>query len=149
LSNGDPLGLVVWKGYAHGLGLGHLIFAGARYNLHLVSECVNGVQATVDLDVHLSGAGLGFPVTYTISHITFDDGRPNVDPGNLVGLAALVGAGFSVGGGASYSSMQVGLARSDFGWAGQGGWDASMYSYPLGYSSFDGAPKIRDCGCEQ
>ncbi|WP_313455357.1 RHS repeat-associated core domain-containing protein [Stenotrophomonas sp.] len=145
----DPLGLVKWKGYAHGIAGGGGGLALAFYNFHLTSECVGGRMAVVDLDVFWGGGGLGAPVTYTVSNVTLDDGASQVDPNNLTGPAVLYGGGFAAGGGASYSELVLGSGRSDLSWSGQGGWDASLYAYPYGRSRFDGQPRIINCGCER
>ena len=145
----DPLGLVRWTGYAHGIAAGGGGLALAFYNFHLTSECVGGRMAIVDLDVIWGGGGLGAPVTYTVSNVTLDDGTSQVDPNNLTGRAVLYGGGLAAGGGASYSELMLGSGRSDLSWSGQGGWDASLYAYPVGLSQFDGQPRIIDCGCER
>ncbi len=145
----DPLGLVKWRGYAHGIAGGGGGLALAFYNFHLTSECVGGRMAIVDLDVFWGGGGLGAPVTYTVSNVTLDDGASQVDPNNLTGPAVLYGGGFAAGGGASYSELVLGSGRSDLSWSGQGGWDASLYAYPYGRSRFDGQPRIINCGCER
>lgn len=145
----DPLGLVKWRGYAHGIAGGGGGLALAFYNFHLTSECVGGRMAVVDLDVFWGGGGLGAPVTYTVSNVTLDDGASQVDPNNLTGPAVLYGGGFAAGGGASYSELVLGSGRSDLSWSGQGGWDASLYAYPYGRSRFDGQPRIINCGCER
>lgn len=144
----DPLGLVKWTGYAHGIAGGGGGLALAFYNFHLTSECVGGRMAIVDLDVIWGGGGLGAPVTYTVSNVTLDDGASQVDPNNLTGPAVLFGGGFAAGGGASYSELVLGSGRSDLSWSGQGGWDASLYAYPVGRSLIDGKPRIIKCGCE-
>lgn len=148
LSNTDPLGLVVWRGHGHGAAGGNYGFALAKYNFHLVSECVDGKRGIVDLDVYWTGGGLGAPLTYTISNVALDDGAAEVNPENLRGRAYMYGAGLALGGGASYSALTIGAGRSDASWSGQGGFDASLYAYPKGFSVFDGAPRIINCGCE-
>lgn len=148
LSNVDPMGLVAWRGYAHGIAGGNWGFAGARYNFHLESDCVNGKRGIVDLDVYWLGAGFGAPGTYTVSRVALEDGAADVNPQNLIGRPVLYGGGFSLGGGASYSALVLGSARSGLSWAGQGGFDASLYAYPKGISMFDGTPQIINCGCD-
>jgi RHS repeat-associated protein len=147
LSNVDPMGLVAWRGYAHGIAGGNWGFAGAKYNFHLESECVNGKRGVVDLDVYWFGAGFGAPVTYTVSRVALEDGAADVNPQNLIGHPVLYGGGLSLGGGASYSDLMLGSARSELSWAGQGGFDASLYAYPKGVSMFDGPPQVINCGC--
>lgn len=147
LSNVDPMGLVAWRGYAHGIAGGNWGFAGAKYNFHLESECVNGKRGIVDLDVYWFGAGFGAPVTYTASRVALEDGAADVNPQNLIGRTVLYGGGLSLGGGASYSDLMLGSARSELSWAGQGGFDASLYAYPKGISMFDGPPQVINCGC--
>jgi RHS repeat-associated protein len=147
LHSTDPFGLVAWRGYAHGIGVSAGVFAFAKYNFHLTSDCINGKMAIVDLDVGFAGGGVGSPATYTISNVSLEDGMSTVDPSNLTGPATMYGAGFSVGGGASFSGFKLGRGYSAPSWAGQGGWDASVYGYPVGYSSYDGSPRIIECGC--
>ncbi|MET4571294.1 RHS repeat-associated protein [Stenotrophomonas rhizophila] len=147
LRNVDPLGLIAWHGYAHGYGVAAGAFAFARYNFHLISECVNGKRAVVDLDVGFAGGGIGSPATYTVSNVSLEDGMSEINLENITGPASMYGGGFSIGGGASYSGFRLGKAYSESSWAGQGGWDASVYGYPVGYSSLDGVPRIFDCGC--
>ena len=147
LGNIDPLGLVTWRGHGHGLAIGNYGFALSKYNFHLVSDCVNGKRAIVDLDVYWAGGGLGAPVTYTISNVSLEDGAADVNPNNLLGRALMYGGGVALGGGASYSGLTLGAAISEPSWAGQGGFDASLYAYPKSYSTFDGAPRVIDCGC--
>jgi len=147
LSNVDPMGLVAWRGYAHGIAGGNWGFAGAKYNFHLESECINGKRGVVDLDVYWFGAGFGAPVTYTVSRVALEDGAADVNPQNLIGHPVLYGGGLSLGGGASYSDLMLGSARSELSWAGQGGFDASLYAYPKGVSMFDGPPQVINCGC--
>lgn len=147
LSNVDPMGLVAWRGYAHGIAGGNEGFAGAKYNFHLESECVNGKRGIVDLDVYWLGAGFGAPVTYTVSMVALEDGAADVNPQNLMGRPVLYGGGLSLGGGASYSGLMLGSARSELSWAGQGGFDASLYAYPTGISVFDGPPQVVNCDC--
>lgn len=147
LHSTDPFGLVAWRGYAHGIGVSAGVFAFAKYNFHLTSDCINGKMAIVDLDVGFAGGGVGSPATYTISNVSIEDGMSTVDPSNLTGPATMYGAGFSVGGGASFSGFKLGRGYSAPSWAGQGGWDASVYGYPVGYSSYDGSPRIIECGC--
>jgi RHS repeat-associated protein len=149
ISRFDPLGLVAWHGYAHGAAFGDFGIAGAKYNFHLISECVNGKMAIVDINAHFFGSGFGSPITYTISNVALEDGAADVNPSNLTGWAFMYGAGLSVGGGASYSSFTLGSGHSPESWGGQGGWDASIYAYPIGYSTLDGTPRTFNCGCEQ
>ncbi len=149
VSKVDPLGLVAWHGYAHGIGFGGGNFAFAKYNFHLISECVDGKMAVVDVNAHFAGGGFGSPVTYTVSNVVLEDGSARLDPENLRGAATMYGAGLSVGGGAGYSSFTLGMGYSAASWSGQGGWDASVYAYPVGYSVLDGAARMFKCGCER
>ncbi|WP_428695910.1 RHS repeat-associated core domain-containing protein [Stenotrophomonas acidaminiphila] len=146
LLNSDPRGLVTWRGYAHGAGFGHAVIAAARYNFHLVSDCVNGRQAIVDIDASFFGGGLGAPITYTISQVSLGDGKSEIDPYALTGSASMKGAGLAAGGGVAYSGFQLGAGKSPGAWGGQGGWDATLYWYPIGNSKMDGSPKWVSCG---
>ena len=146
LLNSDPRGLVTWRGYAHGAGFGHAVIAAARYNFHLVSDCVNGRQAIVDIDASFFGGTLGVPITCTISQVSLDDGKSEIDPYALTGSASMKGAGLAAGGGVAYSGFQLGAGKSPGAWGGQGGWDATLYWYPIGNSKMDGSPKWVSCG---
>ncbi|MET7141278.1 RHS repeat-associated core domain-containing protein [Xanthomonas sp. PPL139] len=147
ISFSDSKGLVKWSGYMHGLGLGHVAIAAAHYYVHVQSECINGRRAIVDLNSDFVGLGLGVPVTYTISNVSIDDGSKVIDPNNLVGSSSLMGAGIAVGGGAAYSCFNLGNGKSSCSLGGQGGWDASVYGYPFGYSSFANPVRWVECGC--
>lgn len=98
LLNSDPRGLVTWREYAHGAGFGHVVIAAARYNFHLVSDCVNGRQAIVDIDASFFGGGLGAPITCTIPQVSLDDGKSEIDPYALTGSASMKVAGLAAGG---------------------------------------------------
>lgn len=131
---------------AHGIARGNWGFAGAKYNFHLESECVNGKGGIVDLDVYWFGASCGAPVTYTISRVVLEDGVADVNPEHLIGPPVLYGGGLSLSGGASCSDLMLGSARSELSWAGQCGVDASVYAHPKGISMFDGHPQVINYG---
>ena len=52
----------------------------------------------------------------------------------------------AAGGGVAYSGFQLGAGKSPGAWDGRGGWDATLYWYPIGNAKMDGIPEWVSCG---
>ena len=146
----DPLGLeIIWRGTVHGPGAGAGIGVN-RLNLSLVSDCdALGRQAEVNLNVTLMGPAGGSPLSYTVSRIEIVDYAAELAHAeSLTGLSFLASASFAVGGGVSFSRLDVGRGTTGFHLSGQGGWDSTIGLY-MGWSSIDGVTAYESCGCDK
>jgi RHS repeat-associated protein len=116
----DPKGLVKWEGTVFTLGA--RVFAGEIYSL--ISECVNGRRARVE--VRAVGSGPGAGATVGGSFASFDDSQRDIDPNVFNGVYGKTGAGLSLGIGYQCGRTQLGLAVSAFSCGVQGGLDYSI-----------------------
>ncbi|WP_161808917.1 RHS repeat-associated core domain-containing protein [Stenotrophomonas daejeonensis] len=143
----DPFGLVTWRGTVHGGSLAGVL-GYQKMNLRLTSDCALGESVTVDINVSFFIASQGAPISYTVSHVELRDLHAGAYPEALTGLTTFFSASAAAGGGASYSTLSMGDAFSDFSLGGQGGWDASI-AVGVGRATIDGPPVITSCGCEK
>lgn len=122
VNNVDPLGLTKWSigvfQATGGKGLGAGV---ARFMAS--SECVKGEMAIVHGTISLLGAQFDAmpPLSFSGFTAEFNDNRNDIDPWALNGPFVSLAVSASFGGGVSYSSTQIGEARSDFGFGAMAG----------------------------
>jgi RHS repeat-associated protein len=102
----DPLGLIEWNGTQTSVSVGKNGYD--RYIL--TSQCIDGWQATVTVDVLSVGAGVGAGGFW--SGVTFSDPFGYVNPMVFGGLAFSGSANIALGVGVGVGAAQVGGATS-------------------------------------
>ena len=141
----DPLGLTKWSGTFYAWAVGRVVAGGAHYHFQLVSQCVDGQLAFVEVAGNTAGLSWGLPVTNTGGSIDFDDHLAALDPqAAFNGPFNVSSAGVAVGVGYGYASIQLGKATSS-GWGSEMGLD-------LGFNFLKGKARVVDvttlkCGC--
>ena len=115
----DPLGWLKWKGEFIGAGAGSKNFG--RYRL--VSECIDGWQTEVIVDIFAGSWGPGASVVW--SAVEFTDNFTYVNPHVFDGIYANASGGIAAGFGPSFDATILGGAQSPGGWSavsGIGAW---------------------------
>jgi len=141
----DPNGLVRWNGSMHsrgfvaGLGLMWI-------NFELTSECVNGVQVSVEVTGIGPAAGFGLKVSETHGTISFEDHKDYISPAGLEGgFGSVSGSGVIFGEGGTIGKIRIGDAYSRGGTV-TGGVDVGV-TVGIGTSTITSEPIILECEC--
>ena len=111
LSAIDPYGLVEWSGQGTIGTFAFIIGSGGGY-FNLETKCVNGKKGKVEVIGVGPGLGLGGKFAITVSTITFEDRKDEVDPAGFNGKFFIATAGVARGPGVSFSSIRLGDAHS-------------------------------------
>lgn len=145
----DPSGLVKWNVGIFSIGgkIPRLKIPLGGGTFTAMSECVNGQQGFADGTIAFSDQGIGFPLGFSGTNTTLDDGLPFVDPKSLQGVYISLGVQALFGSGPSFSSTRMGRGRSGFGWSFDGGLGAGT-SAAFGRTNILHSGLIK-CGCSE
>lgn len=142
----DPLGLFAWQGKFFYFGGSEVLGAG-RFIYNLISECIDGKQVQVRVEVNVAGVDIGFPVSGVGGHLEFEDSRSAPDPAAFgteflyVGVSASWGIGIAL----SAASFDAGTIQSK-GLSLLAGVDLSYLTEVAGTGKVESV-KTYDCSC--
>lgn len=145
----DPEGLIIWTGNQIRFDL--IVGVGLSLSLfELMSECVDGKQAKVDVIAVGPGKGFGLGTpTFSAGNACFEDQFSNVDPYVFNGIYSSYYAGFTAivyGAGLEVAVLGSAANCNLFGQGLSFGLSVG-YSYVLGSSTVRSV-EWRECGCE-
>ena len=104
----DPSGLVDWTGTIRGLSVTRGPGAGS-FSIELISQCVDGRRARVDILAVGPGLGFGADVSFEMSGIEVKDRNRDLRPAELNGLFALSSASATPGIGIGLYVIAIGV----------------------------------------
>ena len=107
----DPKGLIEWEGTGTIVTGAFFVGAGGGF-FSLTSDCVDGKQGKVKVLAVGPGVGFGGKGSITISDITFEDGKTDIDPSGFNGGFLIFTIGAARGLGISFSAIELGDAHS-------------------------------------
>lgn len=109
----DPLGLIEWEGHVQQLGGMYYGAGWVKLLFELTSECVDGQQATIQVEANGPVTGLGMKLTFGAvdGSIAFEDfANEEIIPGLFDGTFNFLSFSTAVGAGATIAKIRLGKA---------------------------------------
>ena len=137
----DPFGLVKWTGDYKGLGATFPTFGVLGFVFDLISECINDVQAIVEVTAIAPQASWPLRISVIQGDVVMEDHNDYVDPSVFYGSFGAIGGGITVGG----TIGSLGRIRLGSAWEERStkyGFDIGVSLALFGISFLSSAPEI-------